>query len=130
MELISSLIWKLLQFNQETEHWVFSGKRISADFLVTRSSLRSGKRQRAHREAKKLSRSISASGGCGLSLTAVLALAGIQRIVLPNLFGGSAVINPATNTENIKSLLSIYLRTSKRLRDQGGSGNDLTWLSF
>ena len=69
-------------------------------------------------------------GGCGLSLTAVLALAGIQRIVLPSLFGGSAIINPATNIENIKSLLSIYLRTSKRLRDQGGSGNDLTWLSF
>ena len=69
-------------------------------------------------------------GGRGLSFTAVLALAGIQRIVLPNLFGGSAVINPATNIENIKSLLSMYLRTSKRLRDQGGSGNDLTWLSL
>ena len=43
---------------------------------------------------------------------------------------GITGVNPAANRENIKSLLSIYLRTGKRILDQGVSGNDLTWLSF
>ena len=130
MELISSLIWKVLQFNQETEHWVFSGKRISADFLVTRSSLRSGKRQRAHREAKKLSRSIFASWRSWFIVHSCPRSCRNTAQSRAQLVCSSAVINPATNTDNINSLLPIYLRTSKRLRDQGGSGNDLTWLSF